>query len=480
MISLTRCYTNIVNSHQSQNQIKSSPKYTKLGLIFESALIISSGYTANQLSNLKRFSILTNSLIGFGAFLAVEMIFLSMIKLFNLLKKLNKNSCISYDNKSLDLIKIDHDSTKDMSLFKFQILDQKNELTREKIAEITLPLKNTYETTRFNDIYKNYDSIEYNLFGPVEHTPNNFGFQGTGMALLVHKKEKKYNFNDRVKVPHSDSILFNAIKKISTSNEKYFNAFIVTMIMTETDRNDNSSKTYNHKFCIGIQKNEKNLNIIFFESQGGVGVSDNKEEIINHSNDNIKTEENTNEAKLINFLNDSPLNYKYIIPIFNQFNDLNLELQLNLYTSKVQREKASGCAVFAMQDARNFINDPQFFDNIMKSGKIKTVSMEIKSKTLDIYEVHQLQPEYMIGAQSMKLIDTYIKENPKILNQTVPGRKKTFNEYLNKYTRIVNDKKQNHYTTFKTTSYIETVVNLANKLDVNELFQRITSKYLQY
>lgn len=321
------------------------------------------------------------------------------------------------------------------------------QLNKETIEKITLPLRERYNKTSYKKFYGSMSICNgaYNLAGEVSSTPNEFSLRQTGVALNTTFMAYKHNL-DQIFVPESDQSLFNLISNFVNKNEDSRTAFIAC-------RSAEMISNIYHKFCVCLEKKDNLIKIAILDPQG----------------DQDLDSETSVEISMIT--------ENYIIPIINTINQNNPSCELKIYNSKVKRETSSGCESFALQDGRNFLKDEQFFEDIEINGKLEKNHANLPETplNLEVYEVSRLKPEYMIGTQSMTKIDQYIKENPVVSEQPLPGRSKTLCEYIAKYCRIVDGKVQNHYITYKSASYLEKAIvaaEISSEQDIYNLLMK--------
>ena len=133
---------------------------------------------------------------------------------------------------------------------------------------------------------------------------------------------------------------------------------------------------------------------------------------------------------------------------------------VELFYSGVQRLSSDyGCGVFALQDSISFLQDPDFFVRIYSEDAIDGVHVLL-----------DLPPEYMIGTQSLQVIENYKTSHlEEIMTHPMPGRRKNFEEYLEKYNLLNGEKKQNHYITKKHFQYMNLVIEAAKILPPDEI-----------
>ncbi len=135
-----------------------------------------------------------------------------------------------------------------------------------------------------------------------------------------------------------------------------------------------------------------------------------------------------------------------------------------IFLSIARREAAGyGCGVFALQDAVSFLQDKHFFQCLDFSWTKTYGNRKIEINTL-------LPAGFMIGAQSMRLVEEYRKnEGQKVFDQPILGRKKTLQAYLKRNVLVIDGKKQNHYITKKTLQYQQFITSALKELKTAEV-----------
>ena len=135
-----------------------------------------------------------------------------------------------------------------------------------------------------------------------------------------------------------------------------------------------------------------------------------------------------------------------------------------IFLSIAKREAAGyGCGVFALQDAVSFLQDAQFFQNLDFSWTNIYGNRQIEINTI-------LPPGFMIGAQSMRGVEEYRKnEGQKVFDQPILGRKKTLQAYLKRNVLVIDGKRQNHYITKKTLQYQQFITSALKELKTEEV-----------
>lgn len=141
------------------------------------------------------------------------------------------------------------------------------------------------------------------------------------------------------------------------------------------------------------------------------------------------------------------------------------KIETRLLHSQALIQVSGGCETFALKNCLSFLRDPHFFNNITCS-KTKTVAVDPQYK---IEVIEQLPPEYMIGAQSTQILDSY-KRNGGQFHQAFPGKKKTLQNYLDTHLITTSNKKvQNHYITKKSFKYLKFATLSLEKLKASEI-----------
>jgi len=131
-----------------------------------------------------------------------------------------------------------------------------------------------------------------------------------------------------------------------------------------------------------------------------------------------------------------------------------------LYFSRLQREFGGyGCAIFALQDSISFLQEPDFFKKI-----------DHKTSGGVLY-IDSLPPAFMIGTQSVGKIVIYMETvKEAVYTETIPGRKKSLQEYtirncvLNPY-----GKEENHYITKKMLKYMHFIASAVKTMKTEEI-----------
>jgi hypothetical protein len=144
-----------------------------------------------------------------------------------------------------------------------------------------------------------------------------------------------------------------------------------------------------------------------------------------------------------------------------------------LLHSQVLVQQGLGCETFALKNGISFLRDPHFFSHITCS-KTKTVTVDPQ---YNIEVIKRLPPQYMVGAQSIQILESY-KRNGGQFHQPLPGKKKTLQNYLDAHLiKGSNGKVQNHYITKKSFKYLKFATLAHEKLKAHEI-DAIISKTL--
>lgn len=86
-----------------------------------------------------------------------------------------------------------------------------------------------------------------------------------------------------------------------------------------------------------------------------------------------------------------------------------------------------GCETFSLRDGIEFLRDLDFFKRIKLTGEKKVINEQLNLELIKAYP-----PAFMLGAQSLALLNEFKVENPELLNEKFPTKDKTLDECLPK------------------------------------------------
>lgn len=136
----------------------------------------------------------------------------------------------------------------------------------------------------------------------------------------------------------------------------------------------------------------------------------------------------------------------------------NSDIFIESYYSKVIRQTAHGCAIFAIYDAIAYLKNPLFFQQIECEAEI----LEVKSKTFSMQGIIALPPAHMRATQSLTTLQTYKDKYTKLYPLPVSHKsQKSLEEALKETVVSFNeDKIQNHYITKKEFKLFNWIVDI--------------------
>ena len=113
-----------------------------------------------------------------------------------------------------------------------------------------------------------------------------------------------------------------------------------------------------------------------------------------------------------------------------------------------------------------------FLKKITLTGQEVPIRNELK-----LQFIKSLPPVFMVGSQSMKLLDQFKKDNPEKMDEIFPAKKKTLKTSLAKTVITIEDGRQNHYISWKMYKYNKLILEKLKNSSSEEL-QQIFNEYL--
>lgn len=275
--------------------------------------------------------------------------------------------------------------------------------------------------------------------GTVHSVPNNFSMWMPGVAFIASYLAAKKNINGLF-VCQTLEAFSTQIKEIALSDADQRSAFIVGTFQSGFYNQfppDFKPNFPQHKATVCVEKKAGQLTIALLESMPLEGTNNkiDSAHLTNHLWNGYRQWDKFNNVELV---------FRAIIKACQYTN-----CDARLLCSQVLRQKGSGCETFALSDAISYLRDSDFFNKITCSKEVEKLSSRYQVEYMT-----QLPPEFMLGVQSDKLLQDYMKTID--LDQPLIQKKKTFQKYFDankvEIKRDAKLKLQNHYITKKATN----------------------------
>lgn len=301
------------------------------------------------------------------------------------------------------------------------------------------------------------------LMGKVRYVAHEFSFHMPGIALIAYERAQKKHLSNLYVCEHMQAFS-EKMGKIAQEGIDCRYAFILPV----ADSGWGLGIDYpQHKITVGVEKKEGKLRIMVFDP------SPSKDKILNSS---LKT--SSSDVWEGNGEKDA-FNRNELI--MRALKGAAAHLPTEVVISKQEREKAGGCAVFALCDAETFLQDPDFFSRISPSepNTVLATTTPIQYRYLE-----NLPPEYMVGTQSEHLLQEYHTRSGELSQRHfVTKPKKTLQDYSKRrywHTRIKDGKQKliNNYIMWRFFLYSRSVNKALSELPPEEVQRRINCHLL--
>ena len=140
--------------------------------------------------------------------------------------------------------------------------------------------------------------------------------------------------------------------------------------------------------------------------------------------------------------------------MLQKLNNPNYELT----SCNFSREKGVyGCEIFALQDSKSFLQDPDFMHKIViKNQRGRSVIVE-------------LPPQFMLPTQDILLLAGYLKDRPSRADIIFPETKKTLRASSTKHMSNKTGNLRNEYISRKTIKYMHFVTSCLKTLPKEQI-----------
>ncbi len=305
--------------------------------------------------------------------------------------------------------------------------------------------------------------------GTVYVAPGNFSMWMPGVALVASYLAEKKKIDGLFVCQNLESLstCINEIN-LNPSNQRY--AFVVGAFQSGFKKVYSVGFEQNfpqHKVTVCVEKKDAHLTIALLDAEPDPGLK--CKEI---SPENLVDELWGGYDQWYKF-NAQELVFRAILNACRSS-----KCRARLLHSQVLRQKSYGCEVFALQDAVAYLRDPDFFDRIICSKETVKIDQQY-----EIEIITTLPSEFMVGAQSSKIVDDYRKKGGQF-DKILLGKKKTLQNYLDSNLVDVSDrnnpkKNQNHYITKKSFKYLKFAVLSLKALKSDEITKIINKTLIK-
>lgn len=289
--------------------------------------------------------------------------------------------------------------------------------------------------------------------GFVNWVPGNFGIWMPGVAFIASRLLEKKDL-EGLYVCDTLEAFTSRLKKIAAQDQYERCAFIIpTFCSGQPSSFPNFPQ---HKASVFVEKKAGQLTIALLDAEG--------------SNESPILQEHLTEDLWEGFeakdeFNAQELAFRAILKACHCVDDCNPRL----FRSAVKREYRYGCAVFALQDAVTYLQNPDFFDEIICSEDAIDLGDD------EVIEIIELPADYMIGVQSSQFFTKLKAEKRKsFFQQPLAGRKKNLQQYMDAYfVNQANKNPQNHYITKKVYQYLDMIIAGMKELNTSQFNKSI-------
>lgn len=139
-------------------------------------------------------------------------------------------------------------------------------------------------------------------------------------------------------------------------------------------------------------------------------------------------------------------------------------LNTHIYMSTVKRQVSYGCAIFALRDGVEFLRDKDFFQKIKVSNQETLIRPGLKMEYIST-----LPSAFMVGTQSLSLLNKFQREFPDLADEKFPEKNKKLSECIPKNLVKGAAKEENHYITRKMFKYNNYVLEKLKNTSADEL-----------
>ncbi len=212
-----------------------------------------------------------------------------------------------------------------------------------------------------------------------------------GVGLIAAHIARKLKLEKKLFVCESIQAFQSELEKIASQSGNQKCVFIIPSAPYEVDPNREQNT---HKIAIGVQKENRRLSIVMFDP-----LTDHSHKDYLHT----VSKRDFNQPNLRGAIDHWGAYYGGVAVKTIMHSRLS-DVDCTVFSSSMKRQHTGrGCFVFALQDALQFLRDPDFIHRIMPT------KLEVINSSFKVANVVSFPPEVMISTQSRSTVSKYVR-----------------------------------------------------------------------